>query len=317
MEKIQKINDGQVNNFYLPKKDWNVDGLLCVAVLLLTLSIVATYLIPDIDFFGGISLKDLTLSGTWVCLGSYSVGEIAKRIVTNKAKRTKFYMDKERETELTQQIFAREGYVEYVEEYCEAYETEQLKIHRKLYLDNVKIDYETYEKEYVGVEYKNLPDTLTTPQKEAIKRANKVKKQPYNPSFLRSFVPVSFGKTPSQMYDIRTIDVWNSVISLFTSILGSLFAVSIVGEIVLDMSVTAWILACVKLTVLLLTVSMRISFAWKLVMNTGVARMELQRTESIKSAKWAQKKHTKELEGSKSIDDILKEVRDELKEKKL
>lgn len=313
MEKIQKVNDGQVNNYYLPKKDWNVDGLLCVAVLLLVLSIVATYLIPDIDFFGGVSLKDLTLSGAWVCLGSYSVGEIAKRIVTNKAKRTKYYMDKERETELTQQIFAREGYVEYVEEYCEAYEMEQLKTHRKLYLDNVKIDYETYEELYIGVEYKHLPDTLTKPQKMAIKKANKVKKQPYNPSFLRSFVPVSFGKTPSQMYDIRTIDVWNSVISLATSILGSLFAVSIVGEIVLDMSVTAWILACIKLTVLLLTVSMRISFAWKLVMNTGVSRMELQRTESIKSAKRAKQNHPSELAGAKSIDDILKEVREEMR----
>jgi hypothetical protein len=90
-----------------------------------------------------------------------------------------------------------------------------------------------------------------------------------------------------------------------------------VGEIVLDMSATAWILACVKLTVLLLTVSMRISFAWKLVMNTGVSRMELQRTESIKSAKWAQKKHHEELESAKSIDEILKEVREELKEQEV
>lgn len=316
MEHLQQTNNGQVNNYYLPKKEWNVDGLLCIALVLLVISIVATYLIPDIDFFAGLSVKDITLSGVWVCLGSYAVGELAKRIITNKAKRTKEYKSVKAETVLMQQIFTREGYVDYVDEYCAMYEEETLKMHRKLFLDSVKIDYKSYEKDYLGVSAKNLPNTLTKAQKTAIKHANKVKKQPYNPNFLRSFVQVSFGKTPSQMYDVEKADKINSLTSLLTSILGSLFAVSVVGDIVLDMSPTAWLLACIKLTVLFIVVSTRISFAWKLVMNTGIERMLSQQSESIKSAKWALKNHADELSKAKAIEQILLEVRTTLKEDK-
>jgi hypothetical protein len=52
-------------------------------------------------------------------------------------------------------------------------------------------------------------------------------------------------------------------------------------------------------------------------MNTGIERMLLQQSESVESAKWAQKKYPDELANAKSIDEILKEVKEELKEKKV
>lgn len=320
VERIETKHESENINSYTvikkPPTQKTVNTLLIAAAVIIMIAVIGSYFVKDLGVFADISLKEITYGGLWVALGCFSFSEIVKKISLNRAKLTKEYIKVKEKTDSRLLKYSNGGYLVYAEEYCVAYADNVLKEDRKYYLDSAKIEYKCFINKYVSKSFLYLlkDKTLTMKQRWAIFRASTVKKIRYNPNFLRTTVHQRRGKSPSAMYDTQKKNMWNTITSFCSSLLSGIFAFTIAQDLVLDFSIATVIEVGIKVAVIVMTSAFRASFAWSLITETEVSRLELQQAECKACIKWSMKEYPEYFKGL--TDPFVDEQEDENKEGK-
>ena len=314
--KIPENESKVVNNYTVIKKaptQRTVNTILFIAAAIIMIAVIASFFIKDLGVFADVSLKELTYGGIWVALGCFSISEIVKEISINRAKLTSIYVNAKKKTDKRLLKYSKGGYLVYAEEYCAEYTQDVLKEDRKYYLDTAKIPYDCYLNKYASKSFSYLlkDKTLSMKQRIAIFRANNVRKIRYDPNFLRTTVHLRRGRSPSTMYNTHRKNFLRTIRNFFSSMLGGLFAFTIAQDLVLDFSVGTLIAAGIKVATIVMASAFAASFAWKLITETEVNRLELQLSESKSCIKWGMKKHP---EYFASLKDPFADEKDELEE---
>lgn len=266
-----------------------INTLLLIVMCILFFAMGATYFVdelPDIVFEPKMLVKD----AIWVAICGFSISEIAKRIFVNKAHFSPEYKQavkdsKEALATLTDdELNART-------EYCKAYEEEVYYTERNRMLQDAHISIEDYEKLYHYGNIDNLKNEgLSKRQIKALKAIAGLKRIHYDADFLNSTRATNTRYSPSNLYDATREDRMNTISSAIFTVLGCLFCVSLMGDLVFSFSKTALFAAIVKITFTLIIVITKAVFGWNLVMRTEINRLEIQKEEVLNLKRWFKEK---------------------------
>ena len=184
-----------------------------------------------------------------------------------------------------------QGYGARIAEYCRNYEiTEQNNV-RKVICLNYNLDFSAYVEKYAGktlreirAQYPN--DLLTDGQKKAIRKANKVKIHHYDPDFLRWEETAKAYRSPSEAYRADVANKINSVNSIVTNIISSLFACSIGVDLLMNFNKQTVIMALIKVAFIIINVANKFIFAWQNTTVTECNRYRLKASEADNFLDW-------------------------------
>ena len=259
-----------------------MNGILCIIVAVLFAAILSAYFVEDA---GGmlVELQDFAVEALWVIVCTYIIGELCKRIFINKARSTKFFQDKKKETEA--ELFSlTDEEREKRFEYCKEYEKNTFEAERDRLLKESGISLRDYVEKYQTLSKKELlarypNDKLSKMQLNKLQEIRKIKPVRYNPDFLNITVKTVVGISPSEMYDVDKENGINMISSALLSIFGGVFGVSMAGELIFSFTPAAVFAAVVKTTITLITVALKARFGWNLVMRTEINRLGVQASE--------------------------------------
>lgn len=285
MAKTQTITYAPVIKQKKTMSEGGINTLLLVVMCILFVAMGATYFVeelPDIVFEPKMLVKD----ALWVAICGFSISEIAKRIFVNKAHFSAEYKQAVKESK---EAFATltDDELNCRAEYCKAYEEAVYYTERNRMLQDAHISIEDYEKLYHYGDIETLKtEGLSKRQIKALKAIGRLKRIHYDADFLNSSRTTNTRYSPSDLYNSAREDKINSISSAIFTVLGCLFCVSLMGDLVFSFSKTALFTAIVKITFTLIIVSTKAVFGWNLVMRTEINRLEVQKEEVENLKRW-------------------------------
>ena len=148
-----------------------------------------------------------------------------------------------------------------------------------------------YEKRFIGLESRELRaliknGEINQKQYKAIRRCDKIRVKPYDPNFILSFKSeIDSSKSPSEMYNTEREDRLDTVKSIFTTLISSVFVCSLVSDVVLNLSKEVIIAAVIKIITMMIYIAFKTSFGWN-ISRKEIKRNELRASEAEACEKW-------------------------------
>ncbi len=285
-----------VNKTKLPKiisRESLVNGVLLTIVAILLFGILSTYFVEEIPA-ALLKFRDISKQALWVFVGGYAIGELLKIVFINRAHESVEYKAAKEEAEAKLAEIVEAKKTDRLIEYCHEYEERLFRENRELALAGSNISIEVFENKYVALNSREIRkrypnDGLSKMQLKAIRGANAVKKERYDPEFLTSTLYAGQQNVPSARYNIKRRNVKNAVSSAITGAIGSLFGVSFANELIFNFTKEILVGAIIKLVMLALVVALKLIFANSLVFDTEIGRFNLQANEAKAYLLWYEK----------------------------
>ena len=282
-----------VNVFQTIKKKeppQSINGILIALAIILLIGILTTYFVeelPDVV----VDLRDISKQALWVFVGGFAIGELFKRVSVNRARNTKEYQEAQKEARTAVKKNAESKKTARAKAYCDDYAEKLYSSEKSRILGDAGVDVKEYEDKYFSLNKREIkrahPDcTLSKKQFKAIRKANAVKKISYNPDFLRTVERTSRYIAPSELHDVKRRDTWNTVTSAGLGLVGSVFCVSFVQNLIFNFSSAVIFDAVVKVVMILIMIATKTQFGWSLVMDTEMSRLKLQKAEAERFSDW-------------------------------
>lgn len=271
------------------ERKFSLNTVLWIVAIVILVGVIATYFVeelPGVEF----DFKNISGQVIIVFLGGFSLGELFKRIAINKAHDREEYLKAKKYAE--GELAKIDGDKKTgINAYCEEAAHQRYLTVRNAILDKAKITVEDFEKKYATLSkreiLKRYPDCgLSKVQFEAIKAANGVKRQVYDPDFLQSVVVEESELVPSKRFNVRQKNVKNTVSSIIGGAFGTLFAVSLASQLIFAFSPAVLLTACIKILSILITIAFKFNFGWNLVMVDEINRLALQAKEAQNYCIW-------------------------------
>lgn len=292
------------NHYKVPKNKTAINGEKFINGVILTiasvlfLGILATYFVRDLPSFV-LNIREVSLQAVWVIAGSYAIGELLKIVFINRARSSTEYTTAktDAETELKKISGQKNGRVK---EYCEHISKEIFDNNRKCILAGSKLTLAVFETKYQALSTKEIlqrfpEDNLSKAQLRAIKRANAVKKEIYDTSFLISIADDNNAtQVPSKRYNSEKRNRKNSITSLLFSIVAGVFGVTLVKSLIFDFSLAILLEVIIKIIIMLFSIGLKLIFVNSLVFKTEIGRFNLQKTEAQAYMNWYEENPVKE-----------------------
>lgn len=253
-----------------PKADGAfVDVFMMAITVVIFVAMIASYFVK-IDPSATISVQEVTVEVVWMLAGTVSIGELIKRYSRNRGRNTEAYKQAEANAREKMKRLCDSPYRSRVEEYCENYTENTIKSYRRHQLSLVGITPEEYCERWLGKGTRELFQALkkkeiSFDQFKAIRRCNRIKIKAYDPNFITSYnACFTMDKTPSEMYDAERADRINTINSLILATVSALFIGRMFVNVALNMTSAAVFSAIIKVIMILINVSFKASFGWKL-----------------------------------------------------
>ncbi len=272
------------------KENAFVDGLLTIIDVIIFTALIASYLIV-FDMSGSFSIKEITFNTLWFAAGTVSVGMLTKKIARDKGRSTEEYNDADKKANEAIKKLSDSEYVGQVPRYCEEYTEKVIRRARTQYLSVVGLTVQDYEKRFIGLESRELRaliknGEINQKQYKAIRRCDKIRVKPYDPNFILSFKSeIDSSKSPSEMYNTEREDRLDTVKSIFTTLISSVFVCSLVSDVVLNLSKEVIIAAVIKIITMMIYIAFKTSFGWN-ISRKEIKRNELRASEAEACEKW-------------------------------
>lgn len=271
-----------------------INAVLWIVAFIILIGIIATYFVeqlPDFVF----DLRNVTGQVLFVFLGGFALGELFKVIAMNKAHAREEYVaaKKNAENELDKIKGEMKGGIN---EYCLQVADHCYTAARNAILDKAKIPVDVFVERYMTLSKREIltryPDCgLSKNQFAAIKAANAVKKQIYEPDFLQSVVVEESALVPSKRFNTKRKNLKNTLLSVVFGGIGTLFAVSLAAQLIFAFSPEVLFSAIIKILTIVITVAFKVNFGWNLVMVDEINRFALQAKEAQNYCAWWNKRH--------------------------
>ena len=293
---ISHIENGDyqaVNVFQTIKKKetpQTINGVLIGLAVILFIGILSTYFVEELPNVV-ISLRDISKQALWVFLGGFAIGELFKRVAINRAKITEEYKTAYKEAAAAIKKNADAKKIARAKSYCDDYAEKLYDSEKRRILGDAGISIEDYNTKYIARNKREIlaiyPECgLSKKQFKALNRANAVKKLSYNPDFLRTVEQTGRYVAPSDIHDEKRRNRWNMITSAVFGIVGSVFCVSFIQNLIFNFSAAVMFDAVVKIVMILIMIATKTQFGWSLIMDTAVGRLRLQKAESERFFDW-------------------------------
>jgi hypothetical protein len=292
MEKPQTITYAPVIKQKKTTENIAINATLWVSVIVVFISVISTYFVQELPNVV-LEPKTIVKNALWIAIGGYAIGELMKTIFANKARNSLEYKTTLKETKEALDSLTEEE-INSREEYCKAYEENVYYTTRDRMLRDANIDIDVFEENYSKLSARDLrkPDVkLSKRQVKALKAVYKLKRIHYDADFLTMTVETNIKYAPSDMHNMERENRINSIYSAVCALIGCLFCVSLVGELVFSFSTAILLAAIFKTIFLVLMITSRATFGWNNVMKTGINRLVVQRSEAVSLKRWYKEKH--------------------------
>lgn len=214
-------------------------GILFVVVVMLYITQIAF----DTDF----SWQQIGLEGVILYFATVSISLLSRSYARRKGRGTEKYTKAYERVEGNNHIIIDNGFSAKAYYYCRAWEEAELRAERAKVLSSVAISVQEFEEKYIKYNKEELKERypeLSADEVKTILLAKKVKRLKYNETYLTATNDVNGRHSPSGGLKTKTVFKIDTARIVVTTAFSSLFAVSIIIEVISNPS---WetILECV------------------------------------------------------------------------
>ena len=288
---IDKVNEKPVvkneyNIYQRPPKNSGaiIDWFMTALVVVIAIAIIATYFV-EFDAEADLNLKKATTQTLWLAVGTFCVGELAKRIFRRKGEKTEDYKTAETEANAAIKELNESEHANRAAEYCKHVTDTTIERYRSHQLVTVGIDMETFKDRYLGkgafyLLKLMLKGKLSFLQLKAVWRCNHVKTKAYDPRFITSYNSEDNSElVPSEQNNTRKADRKNSLTSVLFSV-GSAAGIGFVfHDVLVNFSAEVLFLAIIKIVIMTINFALKATFGWNLSIM-DIRRNRLRKSEA-------------------------------------
>lgn len=287
MDKIPERTDEKqiiVDARSINKKRISTNAFLSSVAATLLVIITLIYL-AEIDPGIKISWQYLTVNGVLILLATQAFHMIMKTIAREKKRSNEKYSEIQKSAKEAIERLGKSEYSSRINEYCAQHTEETTERVKSAILAPSGISYSEYLEKYIGKNAKEISEAfpgkhLTKNQVRAVLQCNRVKIEPYDPNFLREFLPEAQENVePSRRYRPQHDDKMETVRNIISGSILCLFVVNIGGSIFLNWSAAAVIACLVKLTATIISGVNGYIFGGK----NGDTEIALMRTKAVEA----------------------------------
>lgn len=288
-----------VNNVYVTEKRAKVkdggilDIFLTALIVVLMVGIIAAYFVT-FNVEVNVDVKEATVNTIWFAVGNFAIGALSKKLLRSKGEKTDRYKEAEKEANDEIKALCDSKYAKYADAYCKDYTTQAIARYREYQLSLVGLSLETFAEKYLGIGLGALTKewrrkAVSLPQVRAIWRCNHVKMHAYNPNFILSYnAAPTDTQSPSEMYDTRRTNAFNTFKSVVTVLLSAFGVGFMFSDIILNFSLVVLFTAIIKTIMIGINIGLKASFGWNLA-QMEIKRNKLRASEAKACRAWAEK----------------------------
>lgn len=267
-----------------------LNGISLAVVGFLILFIFMAYM-TRITVGADFSWLDVGIQTAILYTCTVSINLILRSYGKRKGRHTKEWEDARLTVEENNRRMVNEGYTRHISTYCRKWEDEDLLDTQKHILADVGLtveEFKTYAPYSVKELRKRIP-TLTEVQLKAIGRARRKRRLHYHESYLSVNTREEWHRTaPSGGITAKTIGRLQTLRTLFTSAITSVFAVAIVCELIADPSFATVVTCLIKVVLTLVFGVIGLHSGYTLSYEKEVAELKSKADEQVRFMKWCE-----------------------------
>ena len=275
-----------------------IDGILLSFAAIMIIVIFMTYL-TEVSFNGNIDWKNVGFSGALMYVCTVSFYFLLRSFSSRKGRLTQNHLKAQERIEKNNAEIVEKGYASRTREYCRAWEDAEIDSARSHVLADAGITLERFKEEYCKYTAKELaaafPD-LTEYQRETIACAKKIKRLRYDESYLTVYDKHGRRKAPSGGFTTRTMRHIQTVQTLITTALSSVFSVYMALDIITNPSFATVVMCLVKIVIILGCGAWGMIGGWNMSSVREVEELNAKADEQERFQKWCEitpEKHEK------------------------
>lgn len=230
-----------------------IDGITLTVVAVLLVVIFMVYM-TQVSFNSSVSWKDVGFEGVLMYACTVSIYLLLRAFSRRKGKQSEKYNLARERIERNNARIVSEGFARRTAEYCRAWEDQELDTARSHVLSDAGIKLGEFNGEFCKYGKKEIrtkfPD-LSEFQIQTIFRAKKIKRLKYDESYLSVYDRNGRRISPSGGIKTKTVVRLQTVQTLFTTALTSVFSVSMALDIIADPSFATVVTCLVKIVIIL------------------------------------------------------------------
>lgn len=289
------------------KKSISANSFILSAVVTISLLVVAALFAEYADIDIGLSLRSLTVKAVMIAIGIFSIGYLIKKYSINESRRSEEYLTAKKNAQIALDEISKENMAVQIPIYCEEYSKNAQLSERVRFLEDCGLTYEKFKADWLGKstkdivrdEYNNYCKTskekkikrwlrfhllkkerdLTSTQLYAIKCANGVKYDFYDPDFLRDNEwEKKSNLVPSSEYNTLKANTKDNLLSSITGLLSVVFGAYFGGSIAFSFSIETLYMAIIEVLIIFFNVVLKYLVGRKLVVME-ISRYNLKISE--------------------------------------
>ena len=219
-----------------------LDASTLVIVAALVVAIVCAFLVQFV-FSPEISWRDVGVDGAIICVCTMSIYILLRSYTLRRGRRTDVWQRAAQRVRDNARKITERNYARYTAEYCRAWEQEHLDAAQEAALSRVGIPLGTFRDDYCRYTQKELrgkfPD-LTDGEREAIKKARRVRRMKYDERYLyNDEEDGKRQKSPSEQTKCKKKNTFINVRTVVTSVLTCGLSASFFQEVIFNFSAEA------------------------------------------------------------------------------
>ncbi len=275
-----------------------IDGILLSFAAIMIIVIFMTYL-TEVSFNGNIDWKNVGFSGALMYVCTVSFYFLLRSFSSRKGRLTQNHLKAQERIEKNNAEIVEKGYASRTREYCRAWEDAEIDSARSHVLADAGITLERFKEEYCKYTAKELAAAfpgLTEYQRETIARAKKIKRLRYDESYLTVYDKHGRRKAPSGGFTTRTMRHIQTVQTLITTALSSVFSVYMALDIITNPSFATVVMCLVKIVIILGCGAWGMIGGWNMSSVREVEELNAKADEQERFQKWCEitpEKHEK------------------------
>ena len=267
-----------------------IDGITLSVAAILIVVIFMMYL-TEVSFNGNIDWKNVGFSGALMYVCTVSFYFLLRSFSTRKGRITQNYLKAQERIEKNNEVIVGNGYASRTREYCRAWEDSELDSARSHVLADAGVRLEEFKSEYCKYGIKELASkfpNLTEYQCETISRAKKIKRLRYDESYLTVYDKHGRRKSPSGGFTTRTLRHIQTMQTLVTTALSSVFSVYMALDIIANPSFATVVMCLVKIVIILGCGAWGMIGGWNMSSVREVDEMGAKADEQERFIKWCE-----------------------------
>ena len=267
-----------------------IDGITLTVVAVLLVVIFMVYM-TQVSFNSDISWKDVGFEGVLMYACTVAVFLLLRSFSRRKGKRTDKYNLAVERIEMNNSRIVSEGYARRTAEYCHEWEDRELDITRERILSESGIKLNEFNERYCKYGKRELLSKCTELSEFQIKtiiRAKKIKRLKYDESYLSVSDRNGRRISPSGGIKTKTIIHLQTLQTLITTAITSLFSVSMALDIIADPSFATVVTCLVKIVILLCSGTWGMVGGYNMSAVREVAELGAKADEQERFMKWCE-----------------------------